>query len=522
VLLLLVISFTALAAIVTGVGPAEGIGDDGPVLPLVDTGRGEASTTLAMELNRTTVTVGDRVGVAVTLADEPARNAVVTAGNTSERVGPDGRVAFTPTRPGRLQVTANVTDEGYTNTSTRVTVERRVIGLSVSTNVTDPVTAQPVGVAVTYANGSPARATVLVDGRPVPTGSDGRATVRVSWAGAVTLTAEKPVTRTRRFVVEETTVSVSRRTVTPKVTLPTRPLATEPVTVRVSAPSGPLNAVVRTDSRIYRTDPNGTVTVDYSAAGEYDLSVRVPRTDAVRYRPIDRRVMVHRERVALRLDPVTRRVPLGESTTVTLRRADTNATVVGSVVVGGTTLSTDRTGTVRLDPLTGNPGTYRSIGRAPQTPTTRFVPAVGSVIVVGPDLVVEAVAFDTISAGEETTVGARVRNAGTARANGTISVRVNGRVLAAETVDLDPTETTRVRLSVDAPTVPGVYEALVAADEDIDDTGCPSQRSEVISGSLRVRPSSGTNTTTAVDRRAFDPACFLRSNDTRGGGATRD
>lgn len=474
VVLLLIVAVTVVL-MVTGAGASlVGGGGSGPVFP-IDFSDDNRTVTLSIDANRSSTQVGDAVAYEVTrgATDDPVANATVSVAGESYRTGADGRVVVTVESAGEYDVVATKSPTNTTefrSARTRLTVERRVVALSVTANATDVQAGDTVRFRVRRGDGAgPVDGTVAVAGREVQV-RNGTATVTFDAAGEYEAVARVPETGTTRFEPATTAVTVERRVASLRVRIVAAdPVAPTNVTVRVSRADtgGAVNATLTVGTRSLPTGDDGRATVRFDAAGEYTVRADLPQTPAVRFRTGRATVTVDRQRVplAVRVSP-GERVDPDEPVRLTLVRTDTGDPVTGEVRVGDTTYETGPDGEVVVRRT--DPAVYAVVGTKANTTTETFVAAETAVTVVAPEFrVTEATLPASATAGETVTVTVTVRNVGTGDGSTTVRYLVAGLPAGSQAVSLAAGDATTVTVDAVVPEIAaGEYLQWVVVGTD--------------------------------------------------------
>lgn len=463
-----------------GTGPPFGGGGnntDGPVFPFYDYDGSQQPRPdqVRLSADRTVVDPGGAIEFVVRAGDRPVANATLQVAGQSVETDRNGTATVRFDAPG--EYTARIVEPGDENDTVArlpVRVRRFTVSLSASASATTVETGEPIRVTVTRADtGERVTGRVVVDGRTVRTNESGVATLSFDTAGGYELSVEKERTDTERFELVRIPVSVERRPVDLNVTLASnRTKVEEPatVTVRRADTGAPVNASVAVGDRRVWTGSDGTTTVVLNESGTYAVTASAPRTPAVRFVDATASMEVRPRLVGLDLAVDGTRVPAGERVTFTLTRATTGEPVAGTVELFGTRYLTGDDGRLRVTFQV--PGNVSAVGRAPETPRERFLPTRTNLTVVGADYAVTDLdAPATAARNGSVSVGATVTNEGNDRASETVTYRIGDTVLATETVDLEPGESTRVEFDVAVPDLPpGEYVQTVAVGRDAADT----------------------------------------------------
>ncbi|WP_227133583.1 hypothetical protein [Halorubellus salinus] len=414
-------------------------GESGPVFPFRDQSEdGQVS----VSVNRSTVDSGELVAVTVSVDGKPVSDATVRVAGASYATSGDGTVVVSVDDPGSYEVTG-VRPDGNRSATTALRVRRFESSLSVSVPET-VVTGEPVPVRVTRENGSVVDAVVAADGERVRTGSDGVANVSFGVAGEFEVRASKQPTAEYRFVEAADTVTVERRAVGLVVTANrSEPRVDEPVAVSVRRrdTGEAVNATLSLGGRTLSTGADGVATVRFDAADEVVVVAGANRTPAVRFVDDRTRVDVRRIPVELSVSVSPDPVPEGERARFVVRRTDTGERVGATVELYGSAYPTGPDGRVSFPFYVPGNATV-SASKAP-TPRERFVPANASFVVVGPEVVADAVTVpETAPADGTMRVNATLSNVGNERASedavisvGTATTRVRTTVPAGETTN---------------------------------------------------------------------------------------
>jgi subtilisin family serine protease len=171
---------------------------------------------LALSINETTPTIGQRVSFTVTRKDTGNPVAAnVTLDNTTLATGDDGRVEYVFDRSDTYTVAATKSDsvrERYQPASATVTVEKRSVGLVVTADPTTPVTGEQVTFGVTRVDtGEPVAANVTVDNTTLATGDDGRVSYAFEDADTYTALVTKSDSTTETFIESSLSLTVTER-----------------------------------------------------------------------------------------------------------------------------------------------------------------------------------------------------------------------------------------------------------------------------------------------------------------------
>ena len=414
-------------------------GESGPVFPFRDQSEdGQVS----VSVNQSAVDSGEPVAVTVSVDGKPVSDAAVRVAGASYATSGDGTVVVSVDDPGSYEVTGVRPDENRSAT-TDLRVRRFESTLSVSVPET-VVTGEPVPVRVTRENGSAVDAVVAADGESVRTGSDGVANVSFDVAGEFEVRASKEPTARYRFVETTEPVRVERRAVRLVVSANRSvPRVDEPVAVSVTRrdTGEAVNATLSLGGRTLSTGSDGVATVRFDAAGEVVAVANANRTPAVRF--VDGRARVDVQRIPVQLsvsvspDPV----PEGERARFVVRRTDTGERIGATVELYGSAYPTGADGRVSF-PFYVPGNATASVSKA-STSRERFVPANASFVVVGPEVVADAVTVpETAFADGTMRVNATLSNVGNERASedaaisvGTTTTRVRTTVPAGETTN---------------------------------------------------------------------------------------
>ena len=468
ILVLSLIAVGSFLLLVTGVGTSlTGGGGGGPVFPLGNSEDGPRQVDLVVEANRTTLSVGEGVGLTVTDDDgTPVANATVRLDDRTVRTDADGRAALRVDRGGTRTVRVDKggdNDTSYTPATTRLTVERRPIALSLSVNESRTDVDETVAVELRRADTDDlVSGRVAVGNRTVDV-EDGRANLSVTAAGEYTLRATRERTATERFEPATASLTVERLRRDLRVALSSEELLVGDLTIVsvTRAEDGrPVDATVTVGGRTYSTGDAGWAVIRNLSAGTYEVRATAQPTDRVRFRPATAALSVEREPVQLSVEATPARPDAGESVALRVVRADTGAPVRATVAIGERTVTTDDEGraTVALD----RPGNLTATARKGDTRAETFVPAETAVSVRGPWFTVESDLAVDAAVGESYTVTATIRNAGNEPGETTVSYRLAGEVVANRTVSLAPGASATVSFGPSlTPVVVGTYDQAV-------------------------------------------------------------
>lgn len=468
VLLLAVIVVAAGAAMLAGVGISlQGGGTSEPLFPFPE---GGTNGSVSVSVNRTTVQPGERVEIEVTRVDATAvENATVTVAGNRYRTGADGTVVVALPSTGTYEITARppgTNDTSPTGTAT-VRVRRATVELDVSANRSTIDVGGAVAITLQREHGTPVRGTVVVGNRTVRTGSDGRAVVTIDSGGRHRIVGRKNATEGTRFVEGTTTVRVRRDVVALEVELSEDAVTYgNGTTVAVTrADSGePVRATVEAGDRTVRTGPDGTATLSSMAPGSHTVTATAEPTPKTRFEPATERLRVHRRTVRLELSAEPARLPVGNRTTLTVRRADTGERVAATIEVADRVLRTgpDGRAVVALD----RPGRVGAVATRENTSTETFEAAVTAVVWTGPDVRLAAADVPPIAIVDgPVPVVVTLENRGNEAARRNVSVILAGDREVSRTVRVPPGERRTIELSLSAPSTPGYYPLVVSAGD---------------------------------------------------------
>ncbi|MFC6955310.1 hypothetical protein [Halorubellus litoreus] len=412
-------------------------GESGPVFPFRDQSE---DGRVSVSVNRSAVDPGDLVAVTVSVDGKPVSDATVRVAGASYATSGDGTAVVSVDDPGSYEVTG-VRPDGNRSATTTLRVRRFESALSVSVPES-VVTGESMPVRVARENGSAVDAVVAADGETVRTGADGVANVTFDVAGEFEVRASKEPTAEYRFVEATGAVTVERRAVALVATANrSAPRVDEPVAVSVQRrdTGEAVNATLSLDGRTVATGADGVATVRFDAAGEVVVVAGANRTQAVRFVDGRARVDVRRIPVPLSVSVSPNPVREGERARFVVRRTDTGERVGASVELYGSAYPTGADGRVSF-PFYA-PGNATVSASKASTARERFVGANASFVVVGPEVVADAVAVpETAPADGTMRVNATLSNVGNERASedavvtvGTATTRVRTTVPAGET-----------------------------------------------------------------------------------------
>lgn len=454
---------------VAGVGsPIAGEGGgSGPVFGLGSSGN--STTDLAVSVNESSVRPGEAVLVSVAgKRGRPVANATVAVAGEEYETNASGAVVVRFGTGGNYSVVsrkASVNDTDYRAGETYVTVAPREVRLSLRVNASAARVDEAVRATVRRRDtGEPVQAAVSVGGRTVRTDANGTVALAFATAGDRTLTASKTGTASVVFADASASVTVQRRVVDlratilrPAVFVGTRPLLT---VVRTDSRTS-VNATVVVDGERYPTGPDGTLSLPALPVGDYEVVVRAPATDRVRFRADRERLSVSKRTVALRVRTSPSSLAGREATTVTVRRADTGRRVNATVHVGDRAYRTGADGEVTVVPA--DAGRLSVVATKDATARVRFERGESTVTVDRAVLVVDAVSVpESAAAGETLQVAATVANTGTRAGTTRVAYRVDGELAVARSVTVAANESVTVTLNATVPPVlPGSYRQRI-------------------------------------------------------------
>lgn len=469
VLLLTVIVVAAAVAMLAGVGISlQGGGTSEPLFPFPEGGTNES---VSVSVNRTTVPAGERVEIEVTRVDATAvEDATVTVAGDRYRTGPNGTVVVALPSTGTYDITARppgTNDPSLTGTAS-VRVRRATVELDVVPNRSTIDVGESVAVTLQRSdNGTPVRGTIVVGNRTVRTVSDGRAVVTFDRGGRHRIVGRKNATDGTRFVEGATTVRVRRHAVALEIELSDDAVAYgNGTTVAVTrADSGePVRATVEAGDRTVRTGPDGTATLSSMSPGSHTVTATAEPTPKTRFEPATATLRVHRRTVRLDLSAEPARLPVGNRTTLTVRRADTGERVAATIEVADRVLRTgpDGRAAVALD----RPGRFGAVATRENTSTETFEAAVTSVVWTGPDVRLAAAGVPPVAIVDgPVPVVVTLENRGNEEGRRAVSVTLAGDRDVSRTVRVPPGDRRTIELSVSAPSSPGYYPILVSAGD---------------------------------------------------------
>lgn len=479
VLTLVVVLLGTLVVAVAGLSAGPVLSDDdgnGSVFPvgelLNDSSRDRVS--LRIDLNRSNVTVGDPVGVRVTDPDgNPVPSARVRVTDQQVSVDADGRAVVVPSTAGETVVSATApatNDTVYRGASTSLSVDRRTVRLTLSTNESRVLVDDPLAVRLRRADtDAPVAGTVSIDDRSYDLGDDGTVVIRPDEAGDLRITGNRSSTDAETFVADDATVSVQRRQIALSATVePNSATAGENVTVQVrrADTESPVEATVRVANRSVETVA-GRANLSVDAAGEYDLRVTKGPTRTERFVPAERTLTVERRRVGLSLvvdRPVT---TAGGNVTARLRRIDDGTSLRGTVSVEGTDYETDSQGRVRVRLPGEGSGSVTLTGSAPPTESVAFEDDAATVDRSPGDIVIANASIPSTGAsGEQINVSVTVENVAAVAAEDTIVYRVDGQRRDRTLVALEPGERTTYSTTLSLPDTAGRIPVVVSTGTD--------------------------------------------------------
>jgi hypothetical protein len=508
ILVLALIVVGSFLLLVAGAGTSlTGGAGGGPVFPLGNSEDGPTRVDLAVEANRTTLSVGQGVALAVT-DDEgaPVANATVRLDDTTVRTDAEGRATVRVHRAGTRTVRVDKSgsnDTIYTAATAQLTVRRQPVALSLSVDERQPSVDETVAVELRRADtGGLVSGRVAVGNRTVDV-EGGRANLSVAAAGEYTLRATRERTATERFDPATATLTVERLRRDLRVELSSEALLVGDLTivsVTRAADGRPVDATVSVGDRTYSTGDAGWTVVENLSAGTYEVRATAASTDSVRFRPATTTLSVQRETVPLSVTVAPDRPDVGETASVRVTRADTGAPVRATVAVGGRTVTTDDEG--RATVTFERPGNLTATATKGDTRAETFAPAETAVSVRGPLFAVESDLAVDVAVGDAYAVTATVRNTGNEPGTTTVSYRLAGEVVATRTVSLAPGASTTVSFGPYlAPVVAGTYDHGVAT------------RTTAANGTLTVADGGTAGTPAPSTRNGGDDPETLRSPD---------
>jgi hypothetical protein len=494
VLVLLAISLIAAVLFVGGaaVGPVlSGDGGDG-VFPIVDilTGDGGDDPPLALEANRTELSVGERVAFTVTDGnDTPVTNASVSVAGESHGVDGEGRVVVRVAEAGSVTATASVAaddDSRLESNDVDLAVEPRSVRLRVAANRSAATAGEPIALTLRRADSGRAvrgslAATVLPDGDrilgdEIRRANGSRLVVVPERAGRLFVVGTREAGDAEVYESHTGTIRVQRRGVGLDLTVdPATVVAGEFATAtvrradtgeRVAATLSVDGGTAETgaDSRTVETGPDGEATIPFETAGTATIEATAAPTAAVRFVPNAAQVSVERRPVPLALDVEPTAITDGGRIDVAVTRADTGAPVEGTVEVAGRRVDTAANGTasLRIDAV----GEQPVVATAPDTPAISFAPANATVSVADATFDLSIVdAPESVAPGASFSVTVRATNRGPAAGTDTLRFRVDGEHVESSPVTLDSGEEAELTFEAVAPDSSGELVVTVEGSD---------------------------------------------------------
>lgn len=469
VLLLAAIVVAAGVAMLAGVGISLQAG--GPSEPLFPFPEGGTNESVSVSVNRTTVPPGGGVEVRITRVDAtPVENASVFIAGDRYRTGPNGTVVVALPSTGTYEITARPPGTNDTSLTGRATVRvrRATVELEVVPNRSTIDVGESVAVTLQRSdNGTPVRGTIVAGNRTVRTGNDGRAVVTFDRGGRHRIVGRKNATDGTRFVEGTTTVRVRRDVVALEIDLSDNAVtygSGTTVTVTRADSGEPVRATVEAGDRTVRTGPDGTATLSSVPPGSHSVTATAEPTPKTRFEPATTSLRVHRRTVRLELSAEPARLPVGNRTTLTVRRADTGERVAATIEVADRVLRTgpDGRAAVALD----RPGRFGAVATRENTSTETFEAAGTSVVWTGPDVRLAAVNVPPIATVDgPVLVVVTLENRGNAAGCRTVTVSLAGDPRVSRTVRVPPGDRHTIELSVSAPSSSGYYLLVVSAGD---------------------------------------------------------
>jgi hypothetical protein len=459
ILLLIFIVAAAVVAMLTGVGISlQGGTGGGPLFPFPD---GGANESVSVSVNRTTLPPGGSVEVTVTGANAtPVANATVVAGEDRYRTGPNGTAVVTFSESGSHEIAASPPGTNETSRTATVTVRvrRPAVELTVATNRSRIDVGQSVAVTLLRTDDeTPVRGTISVGDRTVRTGSDGRAVVTFDRGGRHRIVGHRNASDGTRFVDGTATVRVRRHVASLVVELADQTIQygnRTTVTVTRGDTGKPVEATVTVGDRTVRTGADGRATLPSAPPGSHEVVAEATPTATVRFEPATTTLQVHRRSVRLDISATPSRVAVGNRTTLTVRRADTDEPVSARIEVGDRVLRTGSDGrvVVGLD----HPGRFGIVATRANTSTETFEAAGTVVVWTGPDVHLTTVDVPSVAVVDgAVTVTVTLENRGNEPARRTITATLSGDRRVSRAVEIPPGDRRTVELSVLAPSSPG-------------------------------------------------------------------
>ena len=459
ILLLIFIVAAAVVAMLTGVGISlQGGTGGGPLFPFPE---GGANESVSVSVNRTTLPPGESVEVTVTRANAtPVANATVVVGNDRYRTGPNGTAVVTFSESGSHEIAASPPGTNETSRTATVTVRvrRPAVELTVATNRSTIDVGQSVAITLLRTDDeTPVRGTISVENRTVRTGSDGRAVVTFDRCGRHRVVGHKNASDGTRFVDGTATVRVRRHVATLAIDLTDEvvPFGNRTtVSVTRTDTGEPVRASVAVGDRTVRTGADGRATLSSVPPGSHDVVAEATPTATVRFEPATTTLQVHQRSVRLEVSATPSRVSVGNRTTLTVRRADTDEPVSARIEIANRTLRTGPDGrvVVGLD----RPGRFGVVATRANTSTETFEAAGTVVVWTGPDVHLTSVDVPSVAVVDgAVTVTVTLENRGNEPARRTITAALSGDRRVSRTVRVSPGGRRTVELSVLAPSSPG-------------------------------------------------------------------
>ncbi|HKL28280.1 MAG TPA: hypothetical protein VJ898_03325 [Natrialbaceae archaeon] len=459
ILLLIFIVAAAVVAMLTGVGISlQGGTGGGPLFPFPE---GGANESVSVSVNRTTISPGESVEVTVTRANAtPVANATVVAGEDRYRTGPNGTAVVTFSEPGSYEIAARPpgTNESSRTATVTVRVRRPAVELTVATNRSTIDVGQSVAITLLRtADETPVTGTIAVGNRTVRTGSDGRVVVTFDRGGRRRIVARKNASDGTRYVDGTATVRVRRHVANLAIDLTDEVVPygnRTTVTVTRKDTGEPIEATVTVGDRTVRTGLDGRATLPSVPPGSHDVVAEATPTATVRFEPATTTLQVHRRSVRLEIAATPSRLPVGNRTTLTVRRADTDEPVAARIEVGDRVLRTGQDGRVDLE--LDRPGRFGVVATRANTSTETFEAAGTVVVWTGPDVHLTTVDVSSVAVVDRpVTVTVTLENRGNEPARRTITVTLSGDRRVSRTVRIPPDDRRTAELSVLAPSSPG-------------------------------------------------------------------
>ncbi len=245
---------------------------------------------LAIETDKDTVTVRDRLSVRVSDETGGVADATVEAPKTNKQTDNWGTCTLRPQTMGEIELTAwrsDTADIAYSSVTTTVTVEPKQVDLTVSATPSEAEFEEDITVTVTADDDPVPDTAVRTDNMVKRTDANGSCSLSPPSTGTVEITADRDDTAVVEYVPDRTAVEIEPTTKELHVDGPDNAEPGESAHITVYDESGSRVEGVTVESPADRTktDDRGTCSVELPTVGQSPVTIRAKKTitDTVEY-----------------------------------------------------------------------------------------------------------------------------------------------------------------------------------------------------------------------------------------------